>query len=806
MKTETKATKASNYKSKKAKLSHKTNGSLSKKIHLIRDFKPYGGFDKMKNFSSEKEGQLDFYNKFLKRINARLKVEDILQDNTDGVLNGNIIEFKLKIDDISKVLFQAVKYLSSMRVKGKSIPKNIVLVSLNTERAYVFKSEDYLNDIEKIYTGGASVNNVGFAQKSEPDDFDYSSTSMIMQSKLIELLKSNEFTKINLDENCIIGWATRYYSENPSAKKADFIGSGENDAVKITGEIRRPSRFKDFINPYEKETNVKFQYLMDKLNDELSKKDLGAFYTPVEYSRKALELVREAIKRVPEGNDYVIIDRCAGTGNLEKELSDEELSHCIVSTLEYYEYKVLMELIGDKVRHIIPPVENSDVWISGNVKGADALSQEYIENELVKSYINNPKCTIILLENPPYAEAGSLTRDRENLVSWKQSYAIQEMKKEVKGTALNDLANIFIWLAFKYYLRQPTDSYIVFSPIKYWKSQNLISKKFIKGFAFNRKHFHTKTEACISCIHWAGIDDKKTKEIKLRAYDIKDSKLIDEGSLLVKKVHSTITQIIDYNLGNNDKGIVCGLNGLESFNEKPRIAKTYHPDIVAYLVADAFGFDNPRLTSSLIRCGRYNGHGTFIAKGNFLKYLPVFSASRYTDNINNWKIMSMIMKSSDKKELYLKDINSGKLNSFLLKNLLWVSLTNQSHMRSFTGSDKRFYKNELCLDKTKGETLALKELKKLKPNKEEEKILKQWAIVLKSAKKTKNYNKDLSYGTYQIDEELNTIQKIKDSKGNVSNIYDYPELNGHINTLKVMLKDYYVKEIAPVLLQYELVK
>ena len=54
-----------------------------------------------------------------------------------------------------------------------------------------------------------------------------------------------------------------------------------------------------------------------------------------------------------------------------------------------------------------------------------------------------------------------------------------------KGGQLNDLSNAFIWSAFKYYLRQETDSYIVFSPVKYWKSQHLIEKKFLKGFAFN---------------------------------------------------------------------------------------------------------------------------------------------------------------------------------------------------------------------------------------------------------------------------------------------------------------------------------
>lgn len=760
----------------------------------------------MKNFSTEKEGQLAFYNSFLKRINSRIRMEDILQDNTDGVLNGNIVEFKLKIDDTSKVLFQAIKYLSSMRVKGKPIPANIVLISLNTEKSYIFKSEDYLTDIERIYTGGASVNNTGFTQKTEPVELDYTSTSMIGQSKIIETLKTNEFTKINLDENCIIGWATRFYSENPNSKKSDFIGSGESDAVKITGEIRRPSHFKDFINAYDKETNVKFQYLMDKLNDDLSKKDLGAFYTPIEYSTKALELVRDAIKKVPAGNDYVIIDRCAGTGNLEKELTDEELSHCIVSTLEYYEYKVLMELIGDKVRHIIPPVENSDVWVGGNVKGADALSEEYVKNDLVKSYIDNPKCTIILLENPPYAEVNGNTRGDNSSAKWKESFIVKEMKKEVGGVATNDLANAFIWSAFKYYLRQPTDSYIVFSPIKYWKAQHIINKKFIKGFAFNRRFFHTNTDACISCIHWQNIDDKKTT-LSLTAFNIIDGKIANEGKIEIKRVFKPASSFFNNKVDTLPAGISCSLDGAEQPKSKKTYIKPKFSDtMIGYIVANGTGFDNARLNGAIVRCARYDGHGSYIFKEDFLHLLPIFSSTKYTDNINNWKIMSMIMKSSDQKDTYLKDVKSGKLDSFLLKNLLWVSLTNQSHMRSFTGSDKRFYKNELCLDKTAGETLAQKELKKLKPNKEEEKILKQWEIILKSAKKTKNYDKKLSYGTYQIDEELNTVQKIKDSKGKDVNIYDYPELNGHINTLKTLLKNYYVKEIAPVLLKYELVK
>lgn len=137
---------------------------------------------------------------------------------------------------------------------------------------------------------------------------------------------------------------------------------------------------------------------MDKLNDTLQKKNLGAFYTHKLYAEKSLELVRAAIARVPTGNDYIILDRCAGTGNLEAGLTDEELSHCVVSTVEYYEYKVLQELLGAKVRHIIPPIEMTDTFNAGLVSGADALSKEYIENPVIKQYIANPQCTIAFFE------------------------------------------------------------------------------------------------------------------------------------------------------------------------------------------------------------------------------------------------------------------------------------------------------------------------------------------------------------------------------------------------------------------------
>ena len=140
------------------------------------------------------------------------------------------------------------------------------------------------------------------------------------------------------------------------------------------------------------------------------------------------------------------IDRCAGTGNLEAILTDEELSHCILSTYEYYEYKVLCERLADKVRLIIPPIETDETYDKGFVRNANALSKDYVYNELIQRYIQNDNCTIILFENPPYAETTSIEHQKKNKSTkssvWKKSFVVEEMKKEIKGQATNELGTL----------------------------------------------------------------------------------------------------------------------------------------------------------------------------------------------------------------------------------------------------------------------------------------------------------------------------------------------------------------------------
>lgn len=763
----------------------------------------------VRKYIVELEGQREFYESYLKLVNNSLSLEEVLSDNTDGVLNGNLLEFKLNINDLNAVLFQSIKYLSAFRIKGKPVPANIILISLNDGKAYCFHSDEYLTYIEQVYMGSASKDNSGFVG-GHPFAELYYVENQSDEAKLITLLRENSFTKIHIDENNIVGWATSYYRQFPNARKSDFIGD-LTGKVRIIGEIRNPDKFREYIYPYEGATNTKFQYLMDKLNDTIQKKNLGAFYTPTLYAEKSLELVREAIARVPVGNDYIILDRCAGTGNLELGLTNEEKSHAILSTVEYYEYKVLLEILGDKVRYIIPPTEKEDTFNMGLVRGADALSEEYINNPVIKQYIDNPKCTIILFENPPYAETTSLEHQRlkqsKGSSGWKNSFVVTQMKKEVKGAVSNDLGNAFIWSGFKYYLRQPTDSYIVFSPVKYWKAQHLINKKFLNGFAYNRRFFHTNIDACIMVAEWSNIDSN-LEEIFLQAYDISnDCKLLDCGVLPVKRIHELFSTRYYEKKSFADSsvyGILTGLNGLEADSSvKRRIKPLYSDEMLGYLVADSVGFDNPDAKSSLLVAGRYNGNGCYLHKSNFLDKLPMFAASRYITYNRTWTERARIMKSADGYKRYFRDAADGRLSHYLLKVLIFTLFEMQNHMRSFIGSDGRYYRNELCLDTTNGDTAASIALKDFVANDLEKELLSLWNSIIELAKKTKNYNSKLTYGIYQISVELDTYFHDDETDRNV---YDYPELHGHLQTLKKLVRDYYNTEIVPALFEYEFLK
>lgn len=415
-------------------------------------------------------------------------------------------------------------------------------------------------------------------------------------------------------------------------------------------------------------------------------------------------------------------------------------------------------------------------------------------------------------------EQQKLKTAKESRESWKNYYVVQKIKEEskLKGSEFNELANYFILSAFEYYIRQKGDALVVFSPVKYFKWQNLVKQKTGGGFGFNRKHFHAGQDF-VSCIWWK-FEKEEFNQIEVEVFDIDTitDQLIFVNKVKIKKVHALLSQSIykykkaDPQRVDPDLGLACDYNGLftkksgKSLRGLPR--NLDDSNFIGYIQTKSFSLHFG--SSALIRAKSYDENGFWINKNNFLVGLLAFSSAIYKTIDNDWS-KNYLAKTGDGFSRFLSDLETrADLKQFLLKNLFFVSLTNLNHIRSLEDprNKDKIYLNELSLDNLdKTPTLALNTLKNYKRTDEESEIENLWFRILELASKTSNYRADFKYGLYQIIEELNTKTLIGSTKSN-KYIYDYPELNGNIEAIKQKLKKYYLEEIAPILFEYEFLK
>lgn len=746
-------------------------------------------------------------------------IEVHIDRSTDGYIDGTIFEHKLNVTSYgkSKALSQALIYLARFNRDGLPVPKNIMLVSQEEGKVYLYNANDYIdiiNNIPEYATLQASNGIEGFTATTQPEIFDFDLNNQQKSFDLISKLRENpEYVRIDINVHNVYGWSNYFYSIARKPKKVEFFK-----------ELRNPrNELREYINAWNGEESD-FSLIMDLLNDPAQKKKLGAFYTPPLYAKKAVELVRKAIKDVPEGNDYIILDRCAGTGSLEYELSEEELKHVVVSTYELKEWHALKDRLGNLVKCVIPPIPaDKDKYpdydeTTGFLSGANALEKDFLEREDIMQYVRDPKCNVIIFENPPYADdSGDAHKDKASRGNTKENYIASQMNKEVKPefpglVQSKDIANLFIWSGFKYYLTKPNDAYILFSPIKYWKTGHLVNKTFVEGFAFNREHFHANASA-ISCIYWKNIDDVQ-ETLTLPAFDIENNQIKEIKDIVIKKVHKTVNEhLFDKRVFDTDTedGIYSASTGLEGKKlGSTSTVNVYNDNILAYLFLVGFSFDPKHiyLTRNTLN---YRKNGFYLRRDNFVNKLPLFCAKAYPQD--EWYETDVYSTTADMGNAYENDKN------FLKKCLIYTCLTQKNKCRSLDHcSDGRFYRNELCFD---GDTAASVELQALLDTHNlslvntEKDLINDYNGILNEIKKQDNsgnyvyseYNPNYSYGIFQISDEIN-IQIVigYDRNGNEKKGPKYGDLNNMLIDFKKRVQKYYNDYIISDLFKYELLK
>ena len=283
----------------------------------------------------------------------------------------------------------------------------------------------------------------------------------------------------------------------------------------------------------------------------------------------------------------------------------------------------------------------------------------------------------------------------------------------------------------------------------------------------------------------------------LKAFDIVDNEVseIEQSPITCRKVWAMSNKYLPSTSSfTGDEGIVCGLDGVE-VKKKARGKALYNKDYFAYLRLNGFNLD--ALNRTLTTIMPYPAMGRYLTKDNYLKLLPLFSAKLFQEE--QWYDRDIYATTSDGGDAYTKD------KVFLKSCLIYTCLSNQNKCLSFTGSDGRYYRNELCFDTTNGDTVASADLATMALDAESKKLMVLWENILAEAKRTTNYNPKLTYGVYQISKELNTSHE-EGSGTSKKTVYDYPNLNSYLVSLRDNLKAYYKSHITDKMFKYELLK
>ena len=668
--------------------------------------------------------------------------------NTDGrpIVNfgthqlGSLIEFKVVAKSNSDVFNQMKRYIRAYNTRGLSLPKYGVYIVTESQKYTVFNLE-----YETYCEDAVICSNLDLVVDLER-----------RASNADSWINNTETQKGWIDENSIVAYNDIYFSSRGKSrkKKDDFIA-----------ELANPTILN--IKPYEWQPDGDMERkLLDCLGSEELKKRLGAFFTPEYAARQSTNYVRNIIRNLSEDEDYVIVDRCCGGGALEQFFTDEELSHCILSTMVFAEKTTLKGLYEGKVKAILPLDETTDS--EGCMPSGDALSEEFNDGlstvlEICRRETESrgKKLVVIGLENPPYKTAGSeaIRGKGREIKSSSDNFITEKMKEsgKLKNRALVDFANKFIWSGFEYFF----DYYVVYAPIKYWKNQNVVDKKFLEGSIANRADFHA-TEGGISIISWKN-EDTVNEHIILQARvgnEIKD--------VIINKLHQTPDTLFTYK--KQDDG----------------------EDIWYELTSGTPDFKHGYIGNQRNIAHQKSGIGGFINVDdpNFKNILPLFVANCYT--CKDFTEKEIIMKSGDKGTLYQED------REFLEDCFLWCCLTDRNKCIS-----DRTRQNEMALEQNSKADQIVDRTKDHRM-----KLICEWRNVITQAKACEEYNPNYKYGLAQIisDIDISINTAMTDKNGKFLQKKKNQNLDDAIISLKTELKKFYSDYLEPKLFEYELLK
>ena len=555
----------------------------------------------------EVAGQRVFY-VFLKQHGYDINPEDMDKCQSDGLIGNCIIECKLNSEEGGgpRKAYQELYTIIPNRLKSKGlrVPYYRIYIELET-----FKVQIYTWDSYKMI-----------------DSFDW--------------YENPEKFKQYFEDNI------NTYSYDLSEESVDLVEVIQNiyEEMNITDKLEAYKILEDGIEGWFKPFDIKKANINklilnnDKMNEKYVQKVQGAFFTPSQYVKISTEYVLKAIEESKKDgyDDYVVVDRCAGVGNLESQFPEEVYKHMILGTINQAEALTANIRFNGMTEVVVQDALSRDGVL---------LYKKKIE-ERIKSC---KKLAVIFLENPPYLGYRN-AKINSGVDKLEHSYVWCQMKEMKVNMDQMDLDEEFIWSCFEVY--KPY-AYIHYGPLKTVKVRNLVNKEAKAAYLCNRRYFNA-TDAALGLIWWSS----KNKESEYIDFDS------DSGKYRVKRVHSPIS-----NLLKSDE------------------------DGVLYVQATNYGISGNVgvLTTNIL--DKPTGPSRWykkVAIRNIFKICPIFCAGRDDFSMtginpstgeSDFRVLESINKSADGGYRYLED------KEFLQDCLLYILCTNKHKIEN-----KEFYK------------------------------------------------------------------------------------------------------------------
>jgi hypothetical protein len=254
-------------------------------------------------------------------------------------------------------------------------------------------------------------------------------------------------------------------------------------------ELSSHEGYRQFWAIYDRPPKQEYRnYLLERRDslipiDERSFK--GAYYTPLAVVDKAYDKLTETLGKHWQ-KEYVVWDMCCGVGNLEVKHSNPR--NVFMSTLDIADIDVMKAtktcVAATRFQY---DYLNDDISDDGQI---DYTLSNKVPPALQQAIKDGKK--ILVLINPPYAEASGGIDGKNNKTGVEQTKINALMKTQEMGYASKEL---FVQFMMRIAKEIPTATLAMFSTLKYVNASNFErfratwNAKYLGGFVVHSKSF-----------------------------------------------------------------------------------------------------------------------------------------------------------------------------------------------------------------------------------------------------------------------------------------------------------------------------